>query len=159
MKTFFFSLILFLSVISIEAQSINAIGNWSVSVPSNTISAAGNDYNINLTSMINQTVLDIITVSTTSTSWRVNVKKQDSFWDNLLTFWIHKTGDGVGVLGSSISPIGSTPYLQVNNLEQLFFEGTKSYINIPIQYEIRGLSVLIPASTYNTTIIYTITEY
>lgn len=158
MKTFFFSLIFFLSVISIEAQSINAIGNWSVSVPSNTISAAGNDYNINLTSMINQTVLDI-TVSTTSTSWRVNVNKQDSFWDNLLTFWIHKTGDGVGALGSSILPIGYTPYQQVNNLEQLFFEGAKNYVNIPIQYEIRGLSVLIPASTYNTTIVYTITEY
>ena len=158
MKTFLIVVIISLSTIYVEAQSINAIGSWSVSVPSNTISEAGNDYSTNLTSMINQTILDI-TVPLTTINWRVNVNKQDSFWNNSLTLWIRKTGDGMGVAGSSISPIGTIPYLQLENMGQSFFTGIKNYVSIPIQYEIRGLSVLIPASTYNTTVVYTITEY
>jgi hypothetical protein len=158
MKTILFSITLFISAIYVEAQSINAIGSWSVSVPSNTISEAGNDYNMNLTSMINQTLLDI-TVPTITTNWRVDVNKQDSFWHNSLGLWIRKTGDGMGVAGSTISPSGTIPFFQLANLGQPLFIGTKNYSSIPIQYEIRGLSVLIPASTYNTTVVYTITEY
>ena len=158
MKTFLFFVIILLSAIYVEAQSINAIGSWSVSVPSNTISEAGNDYSMNLTSMTNQTILDI-NVPLTTTSWRVDVNKQDSFWNNALTLWIRKTGDGVGIAGSSISPIGTIPFFQLANMGQPFFTGIKNYVGIPIQYEIRGLSVLIPASTYNTTVVYTITEY
>lgn len=158
MKTILFSIILLLSAIYVKAQSINAIGSWSVSVPSNIISEAGNDYSMNLTSMTNQTILDI-NVPLTTTNWRVDVNKQDSFWNNSLTLWIRKTGDGVGVAGSSISPIGTIPFFQLANMGQAFFSGVKNYVGIPIQYEIRGLSVLIPTSTYNTTVVYTITEY
>jgi hypothetical protein len=158
MKTILFSITFLLSGFCVKAQSINAIGSWSVSVPSNTISEAGNDYNMNLTSMSNQTILDI-NVPLTTTSWRVDVNKQDSFWNNSLTLWIRKTGDGVGVAGSSIAPIGTIPFFQLANMGQAFFSGVKNYVGIPIQYEIRGLSVLIPASTYNTTVVYTITEY
>jgi hypothetical protein len=159
MKTFFISITFFLSVFCVKAQSIRVMpgGSWSVSVPSNTISEAGNDYNINLTSMTNQTMLDI-NVPETTTSWRVDVNKQD-FWNNSLTLWIRKTGDGVGTASSSISPIGSIPFFQLTNMGQAFFSGAKNYVGIPIQYEIRGLSVLIPASTYDTTVVYTITEY
>ncbi len=149
---------LLFSTIYVKAQSINAIGSWSVSLPSNTISEAGNDYSMNLTSMTNQTIIDINTLSTT-TNWRVDVNQQDSFWNNSLTIWIRKTGDGVGVAGSNISPIGSIPFFQLANMGQAFFSGVKNFVGIPIQYEIRGLSVLIPASTYNTTVVYTITEY
>jgi hypothetical protein len=158
MKKILFFITLLLSAICVEAQSINAIGSWSVSVPSNTISEAGNDYNMNLTSMTNQTILDI-NVPLTTTNWRVDVNKQDSFWNNSLTLWIRKTGDGIGVTGSSISPIGTIPFFQLANMGQAFFSGVKNYVGIPIQYEIRGLSVMIPASTYNTTVVYTITEY
>ncbi len=158
MKTILFCIIFSLSINCINAQSINAIGSWSVSVPSNTISEAGNDYNMNLTSMTNQTTLDI-NVPLSTTNWRVDVNKQDSFWNNSLTLWIRKTGDGVGVAGSSISPIGLIPFFQLANMGQSFFSGVKNYVGLPVQYEIRGLSVLIPASTYNTTVVYTITEY
>lgn len=153
-----FSIILLLSTICVEAQSINAIGSWSVSVPSNTISEAGNDYNINLTSVTNQTMIEINVPSTTA-NWRVDVDKQDSFWNNSLSLWIRKTGDGIGILGSSISPIGTIPFFRLANMGQPFITGVKNYVGIPVQYEIRGLSVLIPASTYNTTVVYTIIEY
>ena len=158
MKAIIFFIIFSLSSICLKAQAISAMGSWSVVVPSNTISEAGNDYNMNLTSMTNQTMLDI-TVPLSTTNWRVDVNKQDLFWNNSLTLWIRKTGDGVGVAGSSISPVGAIPFFQIANMGQSFFSGVKNYVGIPVQYEIRGLSVLIPASTYNTTVVYTITEY
>ena len=158
MRNFTILLLILLSAFSVKSQSLHIIGSWSISVPSISISEAGNDYNTTLTSSLNQTSLDI-SVPVTNISWRVDVHKQDSFWNTSLILWVHKTGDGVGALGSSILPVGSTPYQQVSNLEQLFFAGTKNHVNIPVQYEIQGLSVLIPSENYNTNVIYTLIAY
>lgn len=158
MRNFIISLLILLSAFSVKSQSLHLMGSWSISVPSSSISEAGNDYNTTLTSSLNQTLLDI-SVPVTNISWRVDVHKQDSFWNTSLILWIHKTGDGGGESGSSIIPIGSTPYQQVSNLEQLFFAGTKNHVNIPVQYEIQGLSVLIPSENYNTNVIYTLIAY
>ena len=158
MRNFIISLLILLSAFSVKSQSLHLMGSWSISVPSSSISEAGNDYNTTLTSSLNQTLLDI-SVPVTNISWRVDVHKQDSFWNASLILWIHKTGDGGGESGSSIIPIGFTPYQQVSNLEQLFFAGTKNHVNIPVQYEIQGLSVLIPSENYNTNVIYTLIAY
>ena len=158
MRNFIISLLILLSAFSVKSQSLHLMGSWSISVPSSSISEAGNDYNTTLTSSLNQTLLDI-SVPVTNISWRVDVHKQDSFWNTSLILWIHKTGDGGGESGSSIIPIGFTPYQQVSNLEQLFFAGTKNHVNIPVQYEIQGLSVLIPSENYNTNVIYTLIAY
>ena len=158
MRNFTILLLILLSAFSVKSQSLHLMGSWSISVPSSSISEAGNDYNTTLTSSLNQTLLDI-SVPVTNISWRVDVHKQDSFWNTSLILWIHKTGDGGGESGSSIIPIGSTPYQQVSNLEQLFFAGTKNHVNIPVQYEIQGLSVLIPSENYNTNVIYTLIAY
>ena len=158
MRNFIILLLILLSAFSVKSQSLNLMGSWSISVPSSSISEAGNDYNMTLMSPLNQTLLDI-SVPVTNISWRVDIHKQDSFWNASLILWVHKTGDGVGALGSSILPIGATPYLQVSNLGQLFFAGTKNYVNIPVQYEIHGLSVLIPSENYNMSVIYTLIAY
>lgn len=158
MRNFIIILLILFSAFSVKSQSLNIMGSWSISVPSNSISEAGNDYSTTLTSPLSQTLLDI-SVPVTNMSWRVDVQKQDSFWNASLILWVHKTGDGGGALGSSILPIGSTPYQQVSNLGQLFFAGTKNYVNIPIQYEIHGLSVLIPSASYNMSVIYTLIAY
>ena len=158
MINFIIPLLILLSAFSVKSQSLNITGSWSIFVPSSSISEVGNDYNTTLTSSLNQTLLDI-SVPVTNVSWRVDVHKQDSFWNASLILWVHKTGDGLGVLGSSILPVGFTSYQQVSNLEQLFFTGTKNHINIPVQYEIQGLSVLIPSENYNMNVIYTLIAY
>ncbi len=106
MKTFFIPIILFLSVTCITAQSINAIGSWSVSVPSNTISEAGNDYNMNLTSMTNQTILN---VSPTSANWVVRVEKTFGSWHNSLELYAIRTGDGF-VSSTTATVLGGTAF-------------------------------------------------
>lgn len=158
MRNLIMTLFTLSSVFSVKSQSLNLVGTWSVSVPSSSILEAGNDYNMILTSPLNQTLLDI-SVPVTTINWQVNVHKQDSFWDASLVLTVRKTGDGSGVPGSSIIPSGSTPYLQVGNLDQLFFQGSRNYVKIPIQYEIQGLSVLIPTGNYNMTVIYTLISY
>lgn len=158
MRNFILLLLILSLAFSVKSQSLNLMGSWSTSVPSSSILEAGNDYSMTLTSSLNQTLLDV-SVPITNTSWRVDVHKQDLFWNASLILWIHKTGDGVAELGSSILPIGVTPYQQVSNLGQLFFTGTKNHVNIPIQYEIQGLSVLIPSANYNMSVIYTLIAY
>ena len=39
-----------------------------------------------------------------------------------------------------------------------FFDGKKGRLDIPIQYQIENVSVLVPAGNYSTTIVFTMTE-
>jgi hypothetical protein len=151
-------IVLFLCCHSLSlAQSVT--GNWTSSVPANTITEAGNNYSANWTSLTNQS---IISMAAWLTNYTVRVKKTDAVWHSDLRVWIHKTGDRIGLLGS-VSPAGNTTYFELTATDQVFFT-TSTGITLTgapsfnIQYEIRGLSVLIPAQTYTTTIVYTISS-
>ncbi|MFC0184353.1 hypothetical protein SAMN04515674_102126 [Pseudarcicella hirudinis] len=154
-----------LSGASVSGQS-NAISitgtSWSASAP--TLTEAGNNYSSNVTSASNQT---LVTVSSTAflgllLSWKVMVTKQDVSWNSNLTVWIRKTGDGTSLLGS-ITPSGTSSYIQLSTTQQELFRGTNVLTslnrnNVPIQYEIRGLSVTIPAANYSANVIYTLID-
>jgi len=156
MKTFFISIILFLSVICIKAQTktISATGNdWSVIVPSSTISEAGNDYanNFKYTSQPNQTSL-MITVPIGS-SWVVKVDKDNVKWNSLLELYVVRSPSFLPTV------IGGSSFQLITDMPNVFFRGIGLIPRpIPIQYEIRGFSVLIPADTYSTTVYYTISD-
>lgn len=164
----FLSIFLILSLlIHSKGQTITATGGmWSNSIAANTITVAGNDYNQNVTSGVNQTFLDVFPSTTFLTrNWVVRINKVDSQWHNSLELYAKRTGDGQGgvsiIIGlntilSSIS--GGSVYNPVTNISTEFFRGVLSHISIPIQYEIRGLSVLIPAGNYTTTVYYTISD-
>jgi hypothetical protein len=138
-----------------QTASVNVTGNWSSFIPSTSITEAGNNYNMNLTSLPNQAYLDIANTNTNA-SWTVSVSLQMPMSGGL-ELYIRKTGDGIGTTGGSIMPTGTNPYIQLSTMPQLFFQGVKNITNIPIQCEIRGLSVTAPASTYSTSVVYTIT--
>lgn len=140
------------------AQTVNITGgSWATSITSGLISEAGNDYtNTVATSGVSQNQADIRGVNGFS-SWQVSVSKVDVDWNSGLSVWIRKTGDGdSGVAGSSITPTGSTAFMQLTSTPQYIFGGVKNRNNVPFQYEIRGISVTIPVKTYSTTIMYTI---
>ena len=157
MKKALFIIVFGLSVITSLAQtaSVSVTGNWSSFVPSNTIIEAGNNYNMNLTSLPNQAFLDIANTNT-NTSWSVSVSLQTPM-SNGLELYIRKTGDGIGTTGGSIMPMGTNNFIQLSTMPQVFFQGVKNSTNIPIQCEIRGISVTAPATTYSTSVVYTIT--
>ena len=146
---------------------------WIADVP--TLTIAGSDYQGNLTSSPTQTYLNIVAGSE---PWSVSISKREGNqdWPNLLKLYAKRTGNGIGsstssttlgiggliVVSNNINPkiedvIGSG-FILVENVSKPFLKGTANYTNIPIQYEIRGLSVLIPAGNYSTTVYYTISD-
>ena len=140
-----------------KAQSVS--GNWTSSVPSNTITEAGSDYSSNWTSLSNQSIISLPS-GVLGASYTVFVRKTDTNWNSNLSLWIHKSADNLGLLGS-VSPAGNTSYFQLSASNQTFFTaslGILSPATFNVQYEIRGLSVTIPAQTYSTTVVYTISS-
>lgn len=137
--------------------SVTVTGNWNAEAIT-PITEAGLDYTSNITSASNQSLLDISSQS--NDPYTVTIQKQDTDWNSDLTVWVRRTGIGTG--GNSIS--GGLNYVQLSTSAQFFFDGSiaqraePAVTGIPIQYEIRGLSVLIPIKSYTTTIIYTVTS-
>ena len=156
MKKLFIILLILTSKVLTTAQSVAVIGSsWSNSVAANSVSQAGVDHSTTtLTSLSNQSLLDVTGVNA-STSWTVSVQTQFSDFSNGLSLWLRKTGDGSSIeLGNSFS--GTPNFIQLSNLGQYLCNGVKNRNSIPIQYEIRGISVLVPARTYGATVLFTI---
>lgn len=147
-------------------QSIRVNGSWTPSVSATAITEAGNDYGSSyvVESLPNQTLVDLqrggsffqIYLS----NWRVDISRNDINWDNSLQLEARRTGNGNGtgwwIFAPSIS--NGTAYQAVQPANSSFFTGNGIYRNIPIQYRIRGLSVLIPVDTYSTEVVYTLLE-
>ena len=131
-------------------------GNWNAAL-NTTITEGGLNYASNVTSATNQTLFDID--AQRSDPYTVTIQKQDTDWNSNLTLWARRTGPGSGGL-----IVGGLNYVQLTANSQYFFNGAVTQgggsrtNGIPIQYEIRGISVLIPVKAYSTTIIYTVTS-
>lgn len=153
----FLSIFLILSLlIHSKGQTITATGGmWSNSIVANTITVAGNDYNQNITSLPNHTLLE---VNPSAVNWVVRLNKVDGNWHNSLELFVMRTGGGNRNGNAPSTVTGGNIYSIVQNSSLEFFRGTHRTFNIPIQYEIRGLSVLLPAGNYSTTVYYTISD-
>ena len=137
------------------SQSITVTGTWSASIAAGTITEAGTDYGVTtLSSLTNQSLLSVDD-GPGNNNWRVFVKKTDIDWNFGLTLSLKRTGNGTGSGNFTTTTIGTT-YIQLTALDQLFISGNKVINNIPIQYEIGGISVLIPAKSYSTQVVYTL---
>lgn len=146
--------ILFFLPIDLVAQA-----NWTVIAPSTSIADAGNNYSSSiLESASNQVVFSITGGSLVN--YNIQVSRIDSDWSNQLSIFVRRTGSGTsGALGSIN---GGTNYQQVNTFPQNFINGslglTGSRANVPVQFRIDGISVLLPAKTYATTIVFTLSN-
>lgn len=154
MKKYLVYLALFLTT-SCFSQSISITGNtWTVASPSSQVTLSGKNYEANEVSAANQTLISMAAVVLSGISVR---QITGSNWDPALEIWVKRTGNGIGLT----IPVGGEIAQKVTTTNTPFFSvlltvlaGTKS--GIPIQYEIRGLSVLLPVKTYTTTVQYTI---
>lgn len=157
-KLIFIILLLSMSKLSF-AQLPSVSGNWTSSIPASTITEAGENYSSNWTSLANQTIISLAWL----TNYTVSVKKTDVSWNSNLSLWIHKTSETIGALGN-VSPAGNSSYIQLTSSNQTFFTASTGIVlsltaaTINVQYEIRGLSVTLPAQSYTTTVVYTISS-
>jgi hypothetical protein len=147
------------------AQTITASPGWSQSVPANTITEAGNNYTSPITSATNQTLVSFSLPSGLfGTTYTVSIHKIDATWHTNLSLWAQRTGTGTGGgLFATGTIAGGTSYIQLTNSPQVFFSGATGILssgrsNIPIQYQVQGVSVLLPVRTYTTTVVYTVSE-
>lgn len=159
MKGVIFFCMVQMLVTAVSGQTISvsngASGStWSVPVLSSTISKAGKNYEHSETSSASHTLLKVSAVVV----WSVHVHQSvTSNWDPSLKLSVQRTGSGTGVAILS----GGTSYIQLSGTSQPFFSGLLTLFsgnrdNIPIQYQISGLSVALPVKTYTTTVTYTI---
>jgi hypothetical protein len=142
------------TIINVTAQGQGSIAitnsSWTPSV--GTISITGNDYTNNrLTSSVNQSLLNV----NSNEIYTIRVNKNDSDWNAGLSLWVRRTGDGTATNGSISANV---PFIQLTSLDQALFTDNKYRTNVPLQFEIRGLSVLLPAKQYSTTIVFTISN-
>ena len=90
----------------------------------------------------------------------IYIQKSDVSWDTRLILAALRTGTGTG--STNFSTTNGTTALTITNTPQYFFEvrpGSGTQVsNIPIQYTIKGFTVLLPAKTYTTTLLYTVSN-
>lgn len=139
--------------VSAQTLSINSGTTWSVSSLSSTITKAGKNYEHIETSSASQTLFRV----NAAIAWSITAHlSTTSNWDSSLKLYVQRTGNGTGIAIVT----GGTTYMQLTATPQLFFSGLLNVFanrdNIPVQYKIEGLSVMLPVKTYTTTVTYTI---
>jgi hypothetical protein len=150
-------LLFFVSITS--AQSLTVGGtNWTPTVPS--ITEAGTDYAGPYESATNQILLTA-SVPLLLGGAKVSVRYiANPTWNNSLVLNIKRTGNGTTVcLLCTIT--GGTTYQAVTLTDVELFRiaavlALASYSNIPIQLQLTGVSVTVPAAAYGSRVVFTI---
>jgi len=137
------------------AQNFQVSGDWSYTVLSADITEAGNDFPGTYTSLADEVQIDV-KWGNRDFQYRIEVRRDDIDWNSQLQLWVQRTGDGKGRTGGTIS--GGTPYQQITNSDLYFFGGSRTRQKIPVQYQVRNVSVVIPAKTHSTTVVFTFIE-
>ncbi|GLU56137.1 hypothetical protein [Dyadobacter frigoris] len=138
-----------------QGITITSATSWTVSPLSsaNIITKAGKDYAGFETSPANQTLLKL----TGTVLCSINIQQvTGANWDSNLKIYARRSGAGTGL---AILLGGGSYQLVTTSSTQLFTAALGILLgkeDIPIQYQIQGLSVLLPAKSYSTTIMYTI---
>ena len=140
---------LFLFVGIGKAQYISVTGEWNYTIPISDISDAGEDFSGTYTSDVDQAYIDIWYWR----NWKVSVQKNNIDWNDDIDIYTRRTGNG---WGSSSRINGGTNFTRIKDKSSNFFRGRGWNFNIPIQYEIRNISVTIPAHTYIIEVLYTL---
>lgn len=128
--------------------------------PIQSITEAGNDYTNILESSTNQVNLDV-SVPLLLGNGRVTIHQSNTTaWDNQLQLSIKRTGMGITLCvlcvlsgAENYTNISTTP---TDLLEIRAVLALAEYNNIPFQLKLSGVSVTVPAASYETTLVYTI---
>lgn len=142
-----------------QRVDVTVTGNWMKTIAPSDISEAGSDYPAAYASNENQTLLTIIPKNYGKKIY-VYVHKEDNNWNTALTLKVKRTSNGTyantnindGLIYHTITD--SSFASQIN----LFFTCYGPFVEIPLQYEITGISVVLPVESYSTTIVYTVMQ-
>lgn len=135
-----------------QGIELTVTGNWSKMIAASDISEAGNDYPTSYASNTNQTLLTI-----NPKNWNkiitVFVKRNDIAWHNNLNLKVKRTSNGTN---GNTNIVDGLNYQTISNFDAYFFKCIGYHTFIPLQYEITGISVVLPVQSYSTEIMYTV---
>ncbi|MEM1122440.1 MAG: hypothetical protein AAGJ18_18485 [Bacteroidota bacterium] len=153
MKYFLFYICLIAHFSSRAQIDLVVVGQWEHTISALDILEAGSDFSNTHESLSGQVTLSVLG-GLGSFNWQIDVQKGNEDWHPNLQLNLKRTGNGVG-LGTIA---GGTAYQTIANTAQPFILGSDNRTTVPLQYEVQGVSVTIPAKTYYTTVIFTVTE-
>lgn len=132
--------------------NISVTGNWTRTIAASDISEAGNDYPAAYVSNLNQTLM---TISPNNNNKLINVlvSRDNIAWHNNLNLKVKRTANGTNG-NTNIS--GGLIFQTITSVDANFFTCTGTHNFVPLQYEISGISVVLPVQNYSTTITYTV---
>lgn len=153
MKNLIFIAILAVSN-SLYSQGIDIIvlGNWMKTIDASDIGDAGNDYASAYTSNIDQTKMTIIPKNYIKTII-VSVHKQDIAWNAALALKIRRASDGTN---GNANIAGGQIFQTITDNDANFFTCNGPYVDVNLQYQITGISVLLPVQSYSTQVMFTV---
>lgn len=163
----FFILILIQSLSAFGQASVSTSGNWSFTRGSTDITNPGLDFdNAASSGVAGETTLNLNGLEKNKT-WKVYVSRVDNNWHSSLILTATKNNDGtVSAANGGVSiPLTAATQIAVTNTSTLFFTASPSnscspcsLINVKIRYQLSGISVTLPAATYQTQIQFTISD-
>lgn len=145
-----------------QALEFKVSGSWNYSVSASEIIEAGTDFIGTYPSNDNQIDIDLRIKPNSwnnriEYTWTVDISKIDTEWHPDIEIYARVTNEGKG-FGINPYMYGGEVYQEITDVSQLFFYGSAGRRNIKVQYELREISVTLPAKSYSTTIVYTITS-
>lgn len=152
-------IILLLTSYLVKAQTLTVNGtSWTV--PIVPITEAGSDYTGSYQSAANQVLLTA-SIPLLLGSAKVSVRYQaNPTWNNSLLLSARRTGNGTTVcLLCTITGGANYQTLTLTDVELFRITAVAAlaaYSNIPIQLQLSGVSVTIPAAAYNSRAVFTI---
>ena len=159
---FFLMIGLFLTPKSIQAQlNIESSNTINFSILEINVVDAGLDFQNDFSTTDDAILLSVNILpqnlqNTTLRSWRVDIRKNDIDWHDNLDLFVRVTGNGNSNFNTSLQ--NDFSYQQIQDFDNLFFNGTGWINNIPIQVKLSGVSVIIPAKSYATELVFTLLD-
>lgn len=142
-----------------KAQSVTVSGtNWTPSIP--TITEAGSNYTGTYQSATNQVILGV-SVPLLLGNGKVSIHYEPNpTWNNSLVLSAKRTSNGT-TLCALCTITGGTAYQTVTQTAIELFRvqavlSLASYTGINVQLQLSGVSVTIPAASYNSKVVFTI---
>jgi len=153
------TLLLLLSGCVWAQTRISTSGSIEFSGLSSAVQEAGEDIPSTYTTVTDAVELDLFRSGFFANlfpyNWQVEINRLDTEWHPSLRLRIIRTGAGTGVY--SFFTGGTVPQ-EIGTTSAFFLEGSGYRVDIPLQFELSGLSVTLPAKTYRTTVLFTVTD-
>jgi len=172
---FILFLLMYSSYVHLYGQgNITCNGSWDLVISSSDmLGGAGSNLNSTYTSASDQVLIGVwqlywlgFGTGSRTWNWAVDVNRSGGTWHGDFVLSVRRTGSGTS--DDTYSITDGTNYQPISTIQTELFQGTLSgsgflllFLNaddIPVQYQLSGVSATIPANNYSTTIVYTVRD-